>query len=100
MQLLLGVLRYNGSQKSKGIGPNIRMRKLTMSHGRQTQGKTFPYLFSQCQPIYARSLLPIQGANLTLSYTAEQTLNLVGTRQSLGQNCEESLVAPARIQRH
>ncbi|KAF9016849.1 leukotriene A4 hydrolase N-terminal domain-containing protein [Hymenopellis radicata] len=26
----------------------------------QTQGKTFPYLFSQCQPIYARTLLPVQ----------------------------------------
>jgi hypothetical protein len=28
---------------------------------RQTQGKTFPYLFSQCQPIYARALAPLQG---------------------------------------
>jgi len=27
----------------------------------QTQGNTFPYLFSQCQPIYARSLTPCQG---------------------------------------
>ena len=27
---------------------------------RQTQGKKFPYLFSQCQPIYARTLLPVQ----------------------------------------
>ncbi|PPQ99607.1 hypothetical protein CVT24_005183, partial [Panaeolus cyanescens] len=26
----------------------------------QTQGKTFPYLFSQCQPIYARSMAPLQ----------------------------------------
>ncbi|KIM39154.1 hypothetical protein M413DRAFT_447486 [Hebeloma cylindrosporum] len=26
----------------------------------QTQGKTFPYLFSQCQPIYARALAPLQ----------------------------------------
>ncbi|KAF4623043.1 hypothetical protein D9613_001552 [Agrocybe pediades] len=26
----------------------------------QTQGKQFPYLFSQCQPIYARSLAPLQ----------------------------------------
>jgi len=26
----------------------------------QTQGKTFPYLFSQCQPIHARSLLPVK----------------------------------------
>ncbi|OJA13479.1 hypothetical protein AZE42_04405 [Rhizopogon vesiculosus] len=27
----------------------------------QTHGKTHPYLFSQCQPIYARGLLPCQG---------------------------------------
>ncbi|KAF9476002.1 zincin [Pholiota conissans] len=26
----------------------------------QTQGKNFPYLFSQCQPIYARALAPLQ----------------------------------------
>jgi leukotriene-A4 hydrolase len=31
---------------------------------RQTQGKTFPYLFSQCQPIYARALAPLQGNHL------------------------------------
>ncbi|KIJ64025.1 hypothetical protein HYDPIDRAFT_133351 [Hydnomerulius pinastri MD-312] len=27
----------------------------------QTQGKTFPFLFSQCQPIYARGIAPLQG---------------------------------------
>jgi leukotriene-A4 hydrolase len=27
----------------------------------QTQGKQFPYLFSQCQPIHARVLAPVQG---------------------------------------
>ena len=29
---------------------------------RQTAGKQFEYLFSQCQPIYARTLAPLQGA--------------------------------------
>ena len=27
---------------------------------RQTQGKKFPFAFSQAQPIYARSLAPLQ----------------------------------------
>jgi hypothetical protein len=35
--------------------------KNTDNINRQTQGKTFPYLFSQCQPIYARTLVPLQG---------------------------------------
>ena len=59
---------------------------------RQTQGKTFPYLFSQCQPIYARSLLPVQGVNFT--YAGEQMLNILDIRQSFSQNCEEHLTRP------
>ncbi|KAH0826355.1 hypothetical protein J3R83DRAFT_5315 [Lanmaoa asiatica] len=35
-----------------------------------TEGKEFPYLFSQCQPIYARSLVPLQG---NLTYDAKVT---------------------------
>jgi hypothetical protein len=34
---------------------------LTSHALRQTQGKQFSYLFSQCQPIYARALAPLQG---------------------------------------
>ncbi|KAH0838779.1 hypothetical protein J3R83DRAFT_7155 [Lanmaoa asiatica] len=43
--------------------------------GRQTQGKTHPYLFSQCQPIYARALVPIQGTSVLTwaGYTARVT---------------------------
>ncbi|KAF9040606.1 leukotriene-A4 hydrolase [Panaeolus papilionaceus] len=37
----------------------------------QTQGKRFPYLFSQCQPIYARSMAPLQG--MFRKYTAKVT---------------------------
>lgn len=38
---------------------------------RQTQGGRFPFLFSQCQPIYARSLVPLQGSSFAhLSRTA------------------------------
>jgi hypothetical protein len=42
--------------------PNLE-RPLTVidSTCRLTEGKEFPYLFSQCQPIYARSLAPLQG---------------------------------------
>ncbi|KAI0307397.1 leukotriene-A4 hydrolase [Multifurca ochricompacta] len=37
----------------------------------QTQGKQFPYLFSQCQPIYARALAPLQDTpSLKITYTA------------------------------
>lgn len=40
----------------------------------QTQGKTFPYLFSQCQPIYARSLLPVQDSpSVKITYDAQVT---------------------------
>ncbi|KAI0809133.1 peptidase family M1-domain-containing protein [Irpex lacteus] len=43
----------------------------------QTQGKKFPYLFSQCQPIYARSLLPVQDTSavkITYSATVKSVL--------------------------
>ncbi|KZP30333.1 hypothetical protein FIBSPDRAFT_850643 [Athelia psychrophila] len=40
----------------------------------QTQGKTFPYLFSQCQPIYARSLTPCQDTpSVKIKYSANVT---------------------------
>ncbi|KAJ2653692.1 Leucyl aminopeptidase yscIV [Coemansia sp. RSA 1250] len=38
----------------------------------QTLGKTHPYLFTQCQPILARSLLPCQDSpSVKLSYSAD-----------------------------
>ncbi|KAI0063061.1 zincin [Artomyces pyxidatus] len=37
----------------------------------QTQGNQFPYLFSQCQPIYARTLAPLQDtSSLKITYSA------------------------------
>ncbi|KAG6919449.1 hypothetical protein DXG01_005708 [Tephrocybe rancida] len=40
----------------------------------QTQGKTFPFLFSQCQPIYARAVAPLQDSpSVKISYSAKVT---------------------------
>ncbi|KAJ7591549.1 peptidase family M1-domain-containing protein [Mycena floridula] len=37
----------------------------------QTQGKTFPFLFSQCQPIYARAIAPLQDSpSVKITYSA------------------------------
>ncbi|KAJ7163164.1 hypothetical protein C8R46DRAFT_1281555 [Mycena filopes] len=38
----------------------------------QTQGKPFPYLFSQCQPIHARALAPVQDSpSVKITYSAK-----------------------------
>ncbi|XP_006454850.1 hypothetical protein AGABI2DRAFT_198496 [Agaricus bisporus var. bisporus H97] len=38
----------------------------------QTQGKQFPYLFSQCQPIYSRALAPLQDSpSAKITYSAK-----------------------------
>ncbi|GLB36698.1 putative leukotriene A4 hydrolase, C-terminal [Lyophyllum shimeji] len=40
----------------------------------QTQGKTFSFLFSQCQPIYARAIAPLQDTpSVKIKYSAKVT---------------------------
>ncbi|KAG6829889.1 hypothetical protein H0H92_003022, partial [Tricholoma furcatifolium] len=40
----------------------------------QTQGKRFPFLFSQCQPIYARAIAPLQDSpSVKITYSAKVT---------------------------
>ncbi|CCM06484.1 uncharacterized protein FIBRA_08753 [Fibroporia radiculosa] len=40
----------------------------------QTQGKSFPFLFSQCQPIYARTMAPLQDtSSVKVTYSAKVT---------------------------
>ncbi|KAF8508488.1 hypothetical protein JB92DRAFT_2732664 [Gautieria morchelliformis] len=55
----------------------------------QTAGKQFPYLFSQCQPIYARSLLPVQESThpfLNQTYNASVTSVLPALLSAIRQS--------------
>jgi len=41
----------------------------------QTENKTMPYLFSQCEPIYCRSIAPLQDTpSIKATYTADVTI--------------------------
>ncbi|KAF9073998.1 peptidase family M1-domain-containing protein [Rhodocollybia butyracea] len=53
----------------------------------QTQGKSFPYLFSQCQPIYARAISPIQDSpSVKIKYSAEVTSVLPALMSAIRQS--------------
>ncbi|KAG6829894.1 hypothetical protein H0H92_003027 [Tricholoma furcatifolium] len=57
----------------------------------QTQGKRFPFLFSQCQPIYARAVAPLQDSpSVKITYSARVTsvfpVLLSAVRQSPAPN--------------
>ncbi|KAJ4485336.1 peptidase family M1-domain-containing protein [Lentinula aciculospora] len=53
----------------------------------QTQGKSFPYLFSQCQPIYARAMAPIQDSpSVKIKYSAEVTSILPALMSAIRQS--------------
>ncbi|KAJ4477830.1 peptidase family M1-domain-containing protein [Lentinula edodes] len=53
----------------------------------QTQGKSFPYLFSQCQPIYARVMAPVQDSpSVKIKYSAEVTSILPALMSAIRQS--------------
>ncbi|KAJ3843133.1 peptidase family M1-domain-containing protein [Lentinula raphanica] len=53
----------------------------------QTQGKSFPYLFSQCQPIYARAMAPVQDSpSVKIKYSAEVTSVLPALMSAIRQS--------------
>ncbi|PAV21678.1 leukotriene-A4 hydrolase [Pyrrhoderma noxium] len=67
------------SPVTKGSKVEVKIRYTTSSTAialqfldkEQTQGKQFPYLFSQCQPIYARTLAPVQDTpSVKITYSA------------------------------
>ncbi|KAF5382881.1 hypothetical protein D9757_007329 [Collybiopsis confluens] len=53
----------------------------------QTQGKSFSYLFSQCQPIYARDMAPVQDSpSVKITYSAEVTSVLPALMSAIRQS--------------
>ncbi|THV01236.1 hypothetical protein K435DRAFT_963588 [Dendrothele bispora CBS 962.96] len=53
----------------------------------QTQGKKFPFLFSQCQPIYARAMTPVMDTpSVKIKYTAEVTSVLPALMSAIRQS--------------
>ncbi|KAF5327018.1 hypothetical protein D9619_004122 [Psilocybe cf. subviscida] len=57
----------------------------------QTQGKEFPYLFSQCQPIYARALAPFQDTpsnKFTYSASVSAVLPVLMSAQRVSPSVE------------
>lgn len=67
---------------------------------RQTQGKTFPYLFSQCQPIYGRTLAPLQGLRQLMNVLAPWPPLTFTSRYSFGQDCTQLYLSKMLFANH
>ena len=85
------VLHFNGLKKSMH---NDRLRlgeHWSSLESRQTQGKKFPYLFSQCQPIYARALAPLQGKPSSCQVRSHQPQQCISSRYTIRENCADCI---------
>lgn len=92
-------IRLPSSAQTKGSKPCVKITYQTSSSAsalgwldpQQTAGKQHPYLFSQCQAIHARSILPCQdGPSVKTTYDAKVTVpcDLVCLMSAVGMSEE------------
>lgn len=92
MEALGSALVINVPESARGIGAEYTVSVKYSTHPEkctavqwlppeQTAGKTSPYMFTQCQAIHARSMVPCQDTpGVKMKYTAEITVPKVRRR--------------------